>query len=215
MTKREKKNNKFAHLKAPTSNFLTIKMKANNKGALIKRWNKDFVSSLVKRGERRMNPALVFTLASAALSSASRPPLCLPAGRLDGETRAPRRAVPGGQRSAYRFYSATKKLSGHTKRRLCPSVRLPLRQDVLASRNGRERTMVIGRWKDVAMVLKLHARKKKEASTRACVFMNDSCSGGATQKKRGESHFHLKAPSCSYHVWSHPRIKTGFDGQGK
>lgn len=32
---------------------------------------------------------------------------------------------------------------------------------------------------------------------------------------KAESHFHLKAPSCSYHVWSHPCIKTQFDGQGK
>lgn len=134
---------------------------------------------------------LVFTVASCALSFLSQQAFVLFAevGLAACWTTAglERRPVPGGQRSAYRFYSATKKVSRHTKLRLCPSARLPLREDVLASRNGRKRTMVIGRWKDVAIVLNSGKKKKGGSCARARVFMNDSCCGGATHKKRRES----------------------------
>lgn len=74
-----------------------------------------------------------------------------------------------------------------THKAVALAVRLLLREDILASRNGNERTMVMECWKDVAIIL--DGQKRGCLARRACVhacarvFMNDSC-GSTTQKLR-------------------------------
>lgn len=125
--------------------LLTIKMKANNRGAVIKRWNKEFVSSIVKTGKWSTNPPLALVLTGVSVLHfplrAGLRSLCRgPTGCLLDDSRA--RAPPlfqevNSQRMDF-IQPQKKKKTEQTHKAASLSVRLPLREDVLASRNGRE-----------------------------------------------------------------------------
>lgn len=112
-------------------------MKASNKGALIKKMKQRvrFINCQpidCARLHRAVFRAFLSRQAGRSFSAEVGPAACWTTAEL--QRRPP---FPGGQTLSYRFYSATGKLSRRTKPRLRPSVRLPLREDDLASRNGR------------------------------------------------------------------------------
>lgn len=212
----KKKNNKSAHLEAPTSIFFwQSKWKQTTKEPWLKDETKSLFHQLSKQASDRLILALVLTGVSvlhfplrAGLRSLCRGPT----GWHCSMTAGPERR-PSSRRSTLSVWILFSHQKNGTDTQSCVSVRpSPAAGRRFGKPEWEGTTMVIGRWKDVAIVLNSR-KKKREASTRARA--SSWMIHVAPQHKKAESHFHLKAPSCSYHVWSHPRIKTRFDGQGK